>query len=280
MNLPRLRPTLAGGAVPRRQFRREDDRGTMQIAILPQIGALFVLVFARVGTLVMLMPGIGERFIFSRARLSLAFFIALMILPMARPSLQIPETLPALATLLIGELLIGLVIGVCARLVMAALQTAGTIVAQSMGLGFAMTVDPTGGNQNPSIGNFLTMLGITLILTSDLHHIAIAAIHESYRLLPPGGAPDLTDVMTLAVRSTAQGFALAVQIAAPFIVFGLLFNLGLGVLARMMPQLQVFFLAVPASIFGGMLMLLVVLGVMMSVFMNGLGVFLRQFTGG
>jgi flagellar biosynthetic protein FliR len=163
---------------------------------------------------------------------------------------------------------------------MAALQTAGTIVAQSMGLGFAMTVDPTGGNQNPSIGNFLTMLGITLILTSDLHHIAIAAIHESYRLLPPGGAPDLTDVMTLAVRSTAQGFALAVQIAAPFIVFGLLFNLGLGVLARMMPQLQVFFLAVPASIFGGMLMLLVVLGVMMSVFMNGLGVFLRQFTGG
>ncbi|MBD3849536.1 flagellar biosynthetic protein FliR [Bosea sp. OAE752] len=252
----------------------------MQIAILPQIGALFVLVFARVGTLVMLMPGIGERFIFSRARLSLAFFIALMILPMARPSLQIPETLPALATLLIGELLIGLVIGVCARLVMAALQTAGTIVAQSMGLGFAMTVDPTGGNQNPSIGNFLTMLGITLILTSDLHHIAIAAIHESYRLLPPGGAPDLTDVMTLAVRSTAQGFALAVQIAAPFIVFGLLFNLGLGVLARMMPQLQVFFLAVPASIFGGMLMLLVVLGVMMSVFMNGLGVFLRQFTGG
>lgn len=280
MNLPRLRPALAGGAVPRRRFRREDDRGTMQIAILPQIGALFVLVFARVGTLVMLMPGIGERFIFSRARLSLAFFIALMILPMARPSLQIPETLPALATLLIGELLIGLVIGVCARLVMAALQTAGTIVAQSMGLGFAMTVDPTGGNQNPSIGNFLTMLGITLILTSDLHHIAIAAIHESYRLLPPGGAPDLTDVMTLAVRSTAQGFALAVQIAAPFIVFGLLFNLGLGVLARMMPQLQVFFLAVPASIFGGMLMLLVVLGVMMSVFMNGLGVFLRQFTGG
>ena len=280
MNLPRLRPTLAGGAVPRRPFRREDDRGTMQIAILPQIGALFVLVFARVGTLVMLMPGIGERFIFSRARLSLAFFIALMILPMARPSLQIPETLPALVTLLIGELLIGLVIGVCARLVMAALQTAGTIVAQSMGLGFAMTVDPTGGNQNPTIGNFLTMLGITLILTSDLHHIAIAAIHESYRLLPPGGAPDLTDVMTLAVRSTAQGFALAVQISAPFIVFGLLFNLGLGVLARMMPQLQVFFLAVPASIFGGMLMLLVVLGVMMSVFMNGLGVFLRQFTGG
>ncbi len=280
MNLPRLHPAFAGPVVSRRPRWREDANGMMQIAILPQIGALFVLVFARVGTLVMLMPGIGERSILSRARLSLAFFIALLILPVARPSLQIPDAMPALVTLLIGELLTGLIIGVCARLVMAALQTTGVIVAQSLGLGYAMTVDPTAGNQNPTLGNFLTMLGVTLILTGDLHHIAIAAIHESYRVLPPGGAPDLTDVMSLAVRSATQGFALAVQISAPFIVFGLLFNLGLGVLARMMPQLQVFFLAVPASIFGGMAVLLVVVGVMMSVFINGLGVFLRQFTGG
>ncbi|MCU4180606.1 flagellar biosynthetic protein FliR [Bosea sp. BH3] len=251
----------------------------MQIAILPEISALFVLVFARVGTLVMLMPGIGERFIFSRARLSLAFFIALMLLPVARPVLRVPTDMTGVSTLLISELLIGLIIGLSARLVMAALQTAGTLVAQAMGLGFAMTVDPTGGMQNPSIGNFLTMLGITLILTTDLHHLAIAAIHESYRLLPPGGMPDLTDILSLVVRAAARGFALAIQISAPFLVFGLLFNLGLGVLARMMPQLQVFFLAVPASILGGMLILLVVVGVMMSVFMDDLGAFLRQFTG-
>jgi flagellar biosynthetic protein FliR len=272
MSPSRLLSALAGAEPRRPSWRaspwRKGARGTMQIAILPEISALFVLVFARVGTLVMLMPGIGERFIFSRARLSLAFFIALMIVPVARPSLRVPGDVSGVVTLLVGELLIGLVIGLCARLVMACLQTAGTLVAQTMGLGFAMTVDPTGGMQNPSIGNFLTMLGITLILTTDLHHIAIAAIHESYRLLPPGGAVDMTDVM-----------ALAIQISAPFLVFGLLFNLGLGVLARMMPQLQVFFLAVPASIMGGMLVMLVVLGVMMSVFIDDLGAFLRQFTG-
>jgi len=278
MILPRLRPAFAGAA-PRRPMWREGAGGPMQIAILPEISALFVLVFARVGTLVMLMPGIGERFIFSRARLSLAFFIALMLLPVARPTLRVPSDMTGVATLLISELLIGLVIGLSVRLVMAALQTAGTLVAQAMGLGFAMTVDPTGGMQNPSIGNFLTMLGITLILTTDLHHLAIAAIHESYRLLPPGGVPDLTDTLSLVVRAAARGFSLAIQISAPFLVFGLLFNLGLGVLARMMPQLQVFFLAVPASIMGGMLVLLVVVGVMMSVFMDDLGVFLRQFTG-
>lgn len=252
----------------------------MQIAILPEISAVFALVFARVGTLVMLMPGIGERFVFSRARLSLAFFVALMLVPMARPLLPIPASVPGIVGLLLGEILTGLVIGLCARFVMAALQTAGTLVAQSMGLGFAMTVDPSGGLQNPSIGNLLTMLGITLILVTDLHHMAIVAIHESYRLLPPGGLPGMGDALGLAIRTASQGFSLAVQIASPFIIFGLLFNVGLGVLARMMPQLQVFFLAVPASILGGMLVLMVVMGVMMSVFLESLGAFLRQLTGG
>ena len=279
MILPRQMLAIVDGPALRRSPWRRSAGGTMQITILPEISAVFVLVFARVGTLVMLMPGIGERFVFSRSRLSLAFFVALVVLPMARPLLRLPPDMPAVVGLLVGEILIGLVIGVCARFVMACLQTAGTLVAQTMGLGFAMTVDPTGGQQNPSIGNLLTMLGITLILTSDLHHVAIVAIHESYRVLPPGGIPEIGDVMMLAVRAASQGFSLAVQISAPFIVFGLLFNLGLGVLARMMPQLQVFFLAVPASILGGMFVLLAVVGVMMSVFLESLGTFLRQFAG-
>jgi len=276
-----LQPSaMLHGSVWRGPDWRKGPARTMQIAILPEISAVFVLVFARVGTMVMLMPGIGERFIFSRARLSLAFFIALMLSPIMRPLLRIPTDTAGVVSLLLGEVLIGLTLGICARFVMACLQSAGTIVAQTMGLGFAMTVDPTGGMQNPSIGNLLTMLGITLILTSDLHHVAIVAIHESYRMLPPGALPGMTDVLALAVRAASQGFSLAVQIAAPFIVFGLLFNLGLGVLARMMPQLQVFFLAVPASILGGMLVLLAVVGVMMSVFVEQLGTFLRQFAGG
>lgn len=279
MILPQQRLAIADGPALRQSPWRRSASGTMQIAILPEISAVFVVVFARVGTLVMLMPGIGERFIFSRARLSLAFFVALVMLPMARPLLRLPPDVSGVVALLLGEVLIGLVIGVCARFVMASLQTAGTLVAQTMGLGFATTIDPTGGQQNPSIGNLLTMLGITLVLTSDLHHVAIVAIHESYRVLPPGGSPELGDVMALAVRAASQGFSLAVQISAPFIIFGLLFNLGLGVLARMMPQLQVFFLAIPASIFGGMFVLLAVVGVMMSVFLNDLGGFLRQFTG-
>lgn len=277
---PRLALCMGGGRPETGWREGRCDRMQIQIPLLPEISTVFVLVFARIGTLVMLMPGIGERFIMSRGRLSLAFFIALMITPMARPLITLPTEAAGLVTLLISEILIGLSIGVCVRMLMASLQTAGVIVAQTMGLGFAMTVDPTGGLQNPSIGNLLTMLGITLILTSDLHHVSIAAMHESYRMLPPGGLPEMSDMVQLAIRAVTQGFALAVQIAAPFVVFGLLFNIGLGVLARMMPQLQVFFLAIPASILGGMLVLLAVIGVMMSVFLDNLGGFLRQLTGG
>lgn len=279
MSLAAVCPAFARRRPAGRNRWRGNRVRPMQIAILPEISALFVLVFARVGTLVMLMPGIGERFILSRGRLSLAFFVALVILPMARGTITMPADPAGMGGLLIGEILIGLAIGASVRLLMGALQTAGFIVAQTMGLGFAITVDPTGGLQNPSIANFLSMLGITLILATDLHHVALAAIHESYRVLPPGGFPEVGDVLMLAMKAMTQGFALAVQISAPFIVFGLLFNLGLGVLARLMPQMQVFFLAVPASILGGMLVLLAAIAVMMGVFLEDLGAFLRQLTG-
>ncbi len=251
----------------------------MTVAILPELSALFVLVFARVGTLVMLLPGLGERIIQARARLAVAVFLALMMMPVARPVMTLPTEPVGLMGLLLGEIMIGFILGFSSRLIMAALQTAGAIVAQQLGLGFATTIDPAAGAQNPSIGNLLSLLGITLILVTDLHHLAIVAIHESYRLLPPGGMPDINDAMMLAVMATARGFKLAVQISAPFIVFGLLFNLGLGVLARLMPQLQVFFLAVPASIMIGMLVLLAVLGVMMSSFLEELGAHMRLLTG-
>jgi flagellar biosynthetic protein FliR len=171
------------------------------------------------------------------------------------------------------------VLGLSVRMVVGALQTAGNIVAQQLGLAFAMSVDPAMGGQQAAIGNFLTLLGITLIFAADLHHLALTAIGDSYTFLPPGGVPEVGDAAMLAIRAVGRSFALAVQIAAPFIVFAMLFNLGLGVLSRLMPQLQVFFLALPATILIGMLVLLAVVGVMMAVFLEDLGSFLSGLGG-
>ena len=251
----------------------------MAITILPELAALFMLVFARVGTMVMLMPGLGERFVLNRAKLAIAVFLALLLLPVARPLMQVPSDPGLLMSLLISEILIGAILGLSARLIMAALQTAGVIMANQIGLGFATTVDPAMGQQNPSIGNFLSILGITLVLVTDLHHLAIAAIHNSYTMLPPGAYPSVGDASALGLQAVSKGFSIAVQMSAPFIVFGLLFNLGLGVLARLMPQFQVFFLGAPASILIGMAILAAIVSVMMTVFLGELGSFLKQLAG-
>ncbi len=247
--------------------------------LIPEIATAFMLTFARVGTLVMLMPGLGEQMIPTRARLSLALLLTLVLFPLTRTLLPAGGAPPAVIGVLIGEIAVGLVLGLSVRMVVGALQTGGNIVAQQLGLAFAMSVDPAMGGQQASIGNFLTLLGITLIFAADLHHLALAAIRDSYEFLPPAGVPAVGDSAALALKAVARGFALAVQIAAPFIVFGMLFNLGLGVLSRLMPQLQVFFLAMPATILLGMLVLLAVVGVMMGVFLGDLGRFLAELGG-
>jgi flagellar biosynthetic protein FliR len=245
--------------------------------LIPEFTTAFMLTFARVGTLVMLMPGVGEQFIAPRARLGSALLLSLVLFPLTRTLLPSGGPPAAVIGLLIGEIAVGLLIGLAVRMVVAALQTAGNVVAQQLGLSFAMTLDPAMGGQQAAIGDLLTLLGITLIFATDLHHVAIIAIRDSYAVLPPTGVPGTGDAAALALSAMGRGFALAVQIAAPFIAFAVLFNLGLGVLSRLMPQLQVFFLAMPATILVGMLILLAIVGVMMQVFLDDLGAFLTGF---
>jgi flagellar biosynthesis protein FliR len=247
--------------------------------LIPELATAFMLTFARVGTLVMLMPGIGEQMIPVRARLGFALLLTLVLFPLTRTLLPSGGTAPAVIGVLIGEIAVGLVLGLAVRMVVGALQTGGNIVAQQLGLAFAMSVAPTMGGQQAAIGNFRTLLGLTLIFVTDLHHLAIAAIRDSYAFLPPTGVPGTGDAATLAIKAIGRGFALGVQLAAPFMVFGILFNLGVGVLSRLMPQLQVFFLAMPATILIGMVLLLGVLGVVMSVFIADLGGFLSDLGG-
>lgn len=243
---------------------------------IPEIAVAFMLTFARVGTLVMLMPGVGEQLVTPRARLAFAVLLAAVFFPYTRTVLPASGAPGPVIGLLIGEIAVGLILGLSTRMIVAALQTAGSVIAQQLGLAFAMSVDPSMGGQQASIGNLVTLLGVTLIFVSDLHHVAIGAIRDSYMYLPPAGVPETGDAAALAVRAAARGFALATQIAAPFIAFGLLFNLGLGVLARLMPQLQIFFLAMPATILAGMVIMVAVLGVMMGVFIEELGRFMGQ----
>src|SRR5262249_53514995 len=167
-----------------------------------------------------------------------------------------------------------------ARLTIAALQVAGTVAANQMGLGFVTAVDPTQGQQGMLVGNFLAVLGVTLIFATDLHYLVIAALNDSYTLFRPGEVPVIGDVANVLTGSVASAFRIGVQLAAPFLVFGLLFNLGLGVLSRLMPQMQVFFVGMPLSILVGFLILMLVLGAMMMTFLGHVEGVLRTLAPG
>lgn len=246
---------------------------TVNIDFLPSLAAVFMLMFARLGTMVMLMPGLGEQGIPARIRLVIAVMLTLVMLPLhqAQYSVDITQSFAPVIGLLIKEILVGAVLGMTGRIAISALQVAGTTIAQQLGLSFVTTVDPSQGQQGALIGNFLVMLGIVLIFATNMHYLVIAALDQSYRLFAPGASLPTGDVVQLIITTVAGAFRVGVQIAAPFLVFGLLFNVGLGVLARLMPQLQVFFLGIPASIMIGLFLMMVMLGTLMSVFLGFLG---------
>ena len=241
----------------------------IDVSFLPALAAAFLLSFARVGTMVMLLPGLGELTVSPRVRLTIALALTAVILPLHRADYQIDLRAFGPVLLMLGqELLIGVVLGLLARLTIASLQIAGSVVAQQMGLGFVTAVDPTQGQQGVIVGNFLGVLGVTLIFATDMHHLVIAALNDSYTLFRPGEVPILGDVANILTTTVTGTFRIGVQLAAPFLVFGLLFNLGLGVLSRLMPQMQVFFVGMPLSILVGFLILLLVVGAMMMTFLD------------
>jgi flagellar biosynthesis protein FliR len=241
----------------------------IDVSLLPVLAAAFMLVFARVGSMVMLMPGLGEANIPVRIKLGIALLLTLILLPMHRAAYQIDlQSINPLLVMLVHELIVGIVLGATARVTLSALQVGGSVIAQQMGLGFVTSVDPTQGQQGVLIGNFLTMLGITLLFATDSHYLVIAALNDSYNIFSPGDLTPTGDIADLATRAFSAAFKIGMQLSAPFLVFGLVFNIGLGVLARLMPQMQVYFVGAPLSIFAGFLIFALVLAAMMGTFLN------------
>jgi flagellar biosynthesis protein FliR len=241
----------------------------IDISLLPALAATFMLVFARIGAMVMVLPALGQSNIPVRIKLAIAVMLTLIILPLHRAAYTIDmQSLTPLLVLMLHEIIIGVVLGATAQVAMSALQVAGAVIAQQLGLGFVTAVDPTQGQQGVVIGNFLTMLGVTLLFATDSHHLIIAALNDSYTIFSPGDVVPSGDVAALATRAFTAAFKIGMQLSAPFLVFGLVFNIGLGVLARLMPQMQVYFVGVPLSILTGFLIFSAVLAAMMGTFLD------------
>lgn len=248
---------------------------------LPATAYLYILIFARVGSILMLLPALGEMTIPANMRLGFALVFSLVLFPLISPTLPaLPNDILQVLVYLAHELAVGLILGAITRLITMAAAVAGSVIAFQTGLSGAQGADPiNGGAQGALIGAFLSMLGVTLIFATDLHHVALTAIRDSYMIFSPKEPLMFGDAAEMAVQSAASAFVIGIQMSAPFIVLGLVFYLGMGILGRMMPQLQVFFVIMPATIWVGLILFALLLTMMMGWYLTHFEAELQQLRG-
>lgn len=223
----------------------------------------FFLVFARLGAAIMVFPAVSDPSISPRVRLVIALAASAVMFPLLAPQLpSMPPRTADFVLLLFGELVIGVLMAYGARLFMAALALAGELISFMAGFQAATLFDPTSGSNTAAPSILLTLSGGMLILALGLHHELIRGIAASYAVFPAGGLPPVEDVNAAVVEIFAQSFKLGLQLAAPVVIAGLLSNALFGVMNRLIPQLQVFFLSIPLAIGLSLIVLAASLGAM------------------
>lgn len=239
------------------------------------------LIFARIGAILMLLPGFGEAYVSPRIRLSLALILSLALWPLVAGSLPaLPASLGSMVGWLIREVTTGLMIGFLLRLLMAALSTAGEVVSLQTTLSFAQTANPLQAQPATTLAAFLTLFGVAMIFATNTHHLFIAGLLGSYDVVRPVAPLVVEDFTTLAIRTVSGSFLLGVQLAAPVIVFSIIFNLATGLVGRIMPQFQVFFVSTPLNVLFGLSIFALSLGVIGTVFIDRYRTMAGLFTGG
>lgn len=209
----------------------------------------FMIAFTRIGTAMMIMPGVGDSFTPANIRLYIAMGLALVLTPVLQVFMPSPlPALPVMFTLIGMEFVIGLFIGTIARVLISALDTAGMIISLMSGFANAQVFNPAMASQGSIVGAFMSITGVVLLFALNLHHLLIYGLVESYHLFPLGDVPDSGGMAELMARAVSSAFYIGFQISMPFIVVGLLVYICMGVLARVMPQIQVFMIALPLQI--------------------------------
>ncbi|USI72005.1 flagellar biosynthetic protein FliR [Sphingomonas morindae] len=244
------------------------------MARLPAELLVLLLLFARIGTVTMLLPAFSEEAIPGRIRLLLGLGVTLGLYGLVRPRLVPLAEAGGLIAPLSCELLVGLALGLVVRLVFQASAMAGAVISMQIGLTSALVSDPALGGQAPLLARFASLAAAMLCLALDQHHHWIAALLRSYAAFPPGAMPPAADFARLAVTGCGEATALALSMAAPMLLYAMVFNIMLGFAARMAPAIQIFFIAQPLAIMLGLGLLGTVIGAMLTTFANGMAAIL------
>lgn len=229
----------------------------------------YAIIFSRVGSIMLFIPGFGETYVSARARLGLALIFCLALFPIISPNLPaMPADAWTVTLILTGEVITGLFIGLLMRIIQSIMHIAGMKIAFMTGLSTATLFDANQSTQGSVIGGFLSVIAITLFFTAGLHHIVFKAIANSYVLIETAKMPPFNEFAETTARLTGEAFMIAFKIAAPIILVGTMLYLAAGLMGRLMPTMQVFFVLVPIQIYVGFLFVGMALSGMMLVYIN------------
>lgn len=229
----------------------------------------FFLVFTRIGAALMLFPGLGGSLVSTRIRLLLALSISFVMVPVVSPILPgVPPSVGGMVLAVFGEAVVGIFLGTIIMVIMSTLNMAGTMIGYQTGLTNAFSFDPISQQQSQLVTGFLSNIGLVAVFATDLHHLMFQAVFESYALFRPGQPLQFGDYAETLGHLVTDTFKVGLQFAAPLVVFGLVFYTGLGLLSRLVPQLQVFFIGMPVQVMVGMWMFMVSLPLIISLFLR------------
>ena len=238
----------------------------------------YLIVFSRLGAALLILPGIGEAFVSTRIRLLFAISITFVMTPPLLNILPaIPSKLSELFFLVASEIFFGFVIGAIARFLITSLSWGGTIISFLSGFSAAQVFNPMLQDQGTLPAVLLSLGGLLLIYATDTHHLMFFAIANSYELFVPGVVPIMGEFAETFTTLLSKSFVLAMQFSTPFIVFAIVFYMGIGLLARLQPQMPVFFVALPLQIVIALVIMSIVIPTSLMWFVESFGSSLSFF---
>ena len=222
---------------------------------LPQL-QLFFLVFLRVGGILMFMPVFDSKSIPAIFKIALAFATSIVLFPMLDLApLPVMSSVFTMGIRVVGEILIGVVIGFSVKLIFAGIQLAGQLMGYQMGMALARVMDPSASQQVPLLAQFTNLFGLLIFITINAHHWFIKALKHSFQLVPPLNASFSGALTEHLIKMSGNMFVIAVQVGAPVIAALLITSVAFGLVARTVSQMNVFIVAMPLKIGVGLLFL-------------------------
>ncbi len=216
----------------------------------------FLFIFMRVGALLFFAPIFGSRNVPLQLKVGFALIISIIVYPMVKINLDyLPERIFPMAILLTGEIFIGITIGFVARLIFAGIQLSGNLIGFQMGFGIVNVIDPSTSSQISIIAQLQNIIALLIFLSINAHHLFIKAIIDSFELIPPLGFHFSGALIEMVVSLFGDIFKIAVKVGAPIIATLLFTSVAMGLIARTVPQMNVFIVGFPLKIAVGLLMI-------------------------